>query len=504
MKKTGFNRKQEKEHAMLEIIPEKQFPLSPYLYMQFAEPLGNADSSVDAAWDYVGCRWQPDTVALLQYLAPPMIRWGGCFASYYHWRDAVGPRDKRKPMLNLCWDGMFSNQVGTAEFMELCHLLGSEPLMCVNMESDGRSTWAEPFPGTDLRGTAQEAAEWVAYCNDPSDPLRRKHGAEAPYRIRYWQIGNETSYGYWEANGKRKLVRDGFSCSEAAEATLRFARAMRNIDSELRLIAWGDDGWAPEICERTGELIDLIAFHCHFNCNRNNSGTILTSRYYRQEPAQAWEQLMRAGTFLEAKIKELEEQTRPYGKRLAMTEGHFCIDDGRDRGDVLCSWAAGVAYARNLNIFARHGERLEIATSADFFGNRWRVNAVMLPTPAYAFRPYLMPVGEVMGLFSRHSGKFSIPVTCTEPYADITASMDGNRIFLHIVNTSPEHGVDLPFHIASRTIRQADAWEICADPWDEINALEPERFRPRKRKIDPQSYRLPAAGVAAVELILEP
>ena len=36
---------------MIQIIPRPLYPLSPYLYMQFAEPLGNADSSVDAAWD---------------------------------------------------------------------------------------------------------------------------------------------------------------------------------------------------------------------------------------------------------------------------------------------------------------------------------------------------------------------------------------------------------------------------------------------------------------------
>ena len=43
-------------------------------------------------------------------------------------------------MLNLCWDGIYSNQVGTAEFMDLCRMLGAEPLICVNMESDGRRT----------------------------------------------------------------------------------------------------------------------------------------------------------------------------------------------------------------------------------------------------------------------------------------------------------------------------------------------------------------------------
>ena len=181
---------------MIQIIPRPLYPLSPYLYMQFAEPLGNADSSVDAAWDFIGSRWQPPAVEILKTLAPPMIRWGGCFASYYHWREGVGPRSRRKPMLNLCWDGIYSNQVGTAEFMDLCRMLGAEPLICVNMESDGRRTWAEPFPGAKRCGSAREAAEWVAYCNEPGHKLRVLHGAPDPYNVRYWQIGNETSYGY--------------------------------------------------------------------------------------------------------------------------------------------------------------------------------------------------------------------------------------------------------------------------------------------------------------------
>ena len=33
------------------IDPEPRFPLSPYLYMQFMEPLGTTDGSVAAAWD---------------------------------------------------------------------------------------------------------------------------------------------------------------------------------------------------------------------------------------------------------------------------------------------------------------------------------------------------------------------------------------------------------------------------------------------------------------------
>lgn len=488
---------------MIKIEPQVQCHRSPYLYMQFAEPLGNADSSVDAAWDYVNHCWRPDVLEVLKRLAPPMIRWGGCFASYYHWRDAVGPREQRKPMLNLCWDGVFSNQIGTAEFVDLCRALGAEPLMCVNMESDGRPTWAEPFPGANFRGSAEEAAEWVAYCNDPADTLRRSHGRKEPFGIRYWQIGNETSYGYWTADKERKFVRDGFDCSRTIEVTRRFAKAMRAVDPTLKLIAWGDDNWTPRICEELGELIDMVAFHCHFPSHRDLENDVLADHYYRQSPQAVWNQLMNTCVQLERKIEAMKMQAAPYGKHLAMTESHYCIDDGHNRGDVLSCWAAGVAYARNLNVVERHADVLDIATSADFFGNRWQVNAVMLPTPAYVGKPYLMPVGEVMRLFCRYSGEYSVPVECGDAAADVTASMTGDKIYLHIVNTSADQPLPLSLRVAGRTIGKATAWEIAASPWAEVSMVERDLFRPNRRTVDPAAYRLPPAGVAALVLELE-
>ena len=42
--------------------------------------------------------------------------------------------------------------------------------------------------------------------------------------------------------------------------------------------------------------------------------------------------------------------------------------------------------ARLLNVHTRHGDVLKIATAADFCGNRWQVNAIMIPTPRAAMR----------------------------------------------------------------------------------------------------------------------
>ena len=89
-----------------------------------------------------------------------------------------------------------------------------------------------------------------------------------------------------------------------------------------------------------------------------------------------------------------------------MTECHFAIP-GRDRCDVLSTWAAGVAYARILNNHQRHGDVLKIATAADFCGTRWQVNAVMIPVPQGG-KAYLMPVARVMQLYRHHIGSHAV------------------------------------------------------------------------------------------------
>jgi hypothetical protein len=43
--------------ATIEIDPKPLFELSKHLYMQFMEPLGTTDSSVEAAWDHKTDNW---------------------------------------------------------------------------------------------------------------------------------------------------------------------------------------------------------------------------------------------------------------------------------------------------------------------------------------------------------------------------------------------------------------------------------------------------------------
>src|SRR5688500_15761974 len=94
------------------------------IYGQFAEHLGRGiyegvwvgeDSKIPNTRGY-----RNDVVEALKKLKVPVVRWpGGCFADEYHWRDGIGPRDKRPVKVNTHWGAVEEpNSFGTHEFLD--------------------------------------------------------------------------------------------------------------------------------------------------------------------------------------------------------------------------------------------------------------------------------------------------------------------------------------------------------------------------------------------------
>lgn len=305
-------------------------------------------------------------VDITRELAPTLMRWGGCFISYYRWKEGVGQQNQRKPMINLLWGGIYNNQVGTAEFVNFCRRVGADPLMCVNFESDGRKKWkTDPFGSVRTAGP-EEAAEWVAYCNNPSNRTRIGHGRKETLDIKLWQIGNETSYD-----------PDSIDVETAARRTLAFAKAMRRSDPSIELIGWGESGWAKRMHEIAGEELQYLAFHNGFGPGGEDSP--LRGIEYRRDWDRTWHYFMNAYKMPESRILEMKEQVRSFDIPLAITEAHFFLP-GRNRCEALSTWAAGVSNARILHVYERNGDIIKIGTLADFCGTRWQNNAVMIPT----------------------------------------------------------------------------------------------------------------------------
>lgn len=450
------------DSAAVRIDPAPRFDISPWLYMQFMEPLGVTDSSVEAAWDYNRDDWRADFVETVKDLAPGVIRWGGLYSRYYKWREGTGPAAQRPWMRNYIWGGKETNRVGTDEFIGLCRSTGAEPLFCVNFLADGEARFK------DRAGDAGEAADWVSYA-----------------KTQLWQIGNETSYG-----------NVTFKKEEAIRHTIEFARAMKQRDPSIRLIGWGDSGWAPDMVKQAGEHLDYIAFHMMGQSPRRTD-TVLKGNLYQSHPEQAWQELLELADQVETRLQRVEDSM---SFSIAVTEGHLSLRP-HNANPILTEWLSAPYHARSLNIYQRHGARVKIATAADFEGNRWTVNAVMLPTPGG--RSYLLPAGAIARLFKRYNGTQGVSVGSAPASLDIAASRSGNTIWLHVANLEYSRSVEASFSVDGRSIASGRVLQIAPENLRQAaNPEEPDVFRPKEFPLTTPSWRFPAGAVAVVELNL--
>ena len=110
-----------------------------------------------------------DLYQAVKALRPAFIRWpGGCFAERYHWRDGVGPPQKRIPRPNYTWGGIDPNTFGTDEFVALCRALGAEPVVCLNIGQHEAPDRLDAY--------LAEALDWIEYSNaEASTPLSLIH-----------------------------------------------------------------------------------------------------------------------------------------------------------------------------------------------------------------------------------------------------------------------------------------------------------------------------------------
>jgi alpha-L-arabinofuranosidase len=238
-------------------------PIDPNLFGSFLEHLGRAiyEGIYDPGSKLSDSNgFRKDVMDEIKHLHVPIIRYpGGNFVSGYNWLDGVGPKKDRPFVLDKAWNSLNSNQFGTNEFLAWCKLVGTEPLMGLNL-------------GT---GTAEQAADLVEYCNIEKgtrwSDLRRKHGIAEPYKIERWCLGNEMD-GPWQI-GHMSATEYGLKAADAA-------RQMHYVDPSLQLIACGSSGpfmptyleWDREVLEQCYDYVDGLSLHRYFDNSETTGG----------------------------------------------------------------------------------------------------------------------------------------------------------------------------------------------------------------------------------------
>jgi len=193
-----------------------------------------------------------DVIELVKELGVSTIRYpGGNFVSGYRWEDGVGPRDQRPRRLDLAWHSTETNEIGLDEFATWLREVDSELMYAVNLGTRG----------------VQEALDVLEYANVRSgtelSERRIANGAVEPHGIRMWCLGNEMD-GPWQLGHG--------TAREYGRVAVKAARAMRQVDPTLELVACGSSSaqmptfaeWERTVLEETYDEVDYISCHAYY------------------------------------------------------------------------------------------------------------------------------------------------------------------------------------------------------------------------------------------------
>jgi alpha-N-arabinofuranosidase len=325
--------------------------------------------------------FDPDAVAMAKSMHITELRFGGNFSSYYHWREGIGPEDKRPTMKNIAWGIPEYNILGTDEFLQLCDLLGAVPQFDLNMGS----------------GTPEEAADWVRY-------IKSHHSGPVIY-----ELGNEL-YGKWQVGYP--------TLNEVAARTLSFSHAVRAVDAKAEIIAtgqgpMGQGKWnAAQLANPPGTFDDLSL---HFILGTNHPIDEQAGPDF--VAAAAYALPFAVGPYFDKVQAQVDANPELRGKvHFAVTEWLFNSKGYGERNftDESPSWmneGGAVLAAGFLNTVLRHTDDVNLTdmTGLMEFAGVWKRREQVYAVPAfYAFQMYTAVKGDTVLPVTTDSGSYSV------------------------------------------------------------------------------------------------
>jgi alpha-L-arabinofuranosidase len=439
------------------------------IYGQFAEHLGSG--IYGGMW--VGPEskipnirgWRKDVVGALKDLHVPVVRWPGCcFADEYHWREGIGPRDKRPVKVNTNWGGVEENNaVGTHEFFDLVEQIGADAYVNGNL-------------GT---GTAQETAEWIEYMTADGKStlaqLRAKNGHPKPFKVAFFAIGNEA----WGCGGQ--MTPEYYTNLYNQYQT--FIRAKQEYKPKL-IASGGNDSdltWTDYLSKNIRGDGGAITFHYY---------TIPTGNWDKKGDAigfgeDQWFSTLKGTLAMDDIIKKNVAKLEQNDPKKKFT---FVVDEwgtwydpepGTNPGFLVQqnSLRDAVLAALNFNIFHAHADRVSmtnIAQMVNVLQSMIRTNndkMVLTPT-YYAFKMYV-PFQDATSLPVTLAnnpqytfGNAGIPAVS----ASAARGKDG-KLYLALVNSNPKEAVDVAVDVAGGKAVSASGSVLTAPTMDAHNTF---------------------------------
>jgi len=442
-----------------------------------------------------------DVVAALRQLNIPVLRWpGGCFADEYHWKDGIGPREKRPSMINTHWGGVVEdNSFGTHEFMDLVDQLGTDAYITGNVGS----------------GTAQEMMEWIEYMTSdaisPMANLRRQNGREKAWRLPYFGIGNEP----WGCGGN---MRPEYYADEFR----KYNTFIKNYDRTrpvYRIAAGansGDTNWTDVLMTMVGRRMNGLSVHYYTlptgNWSKKGSATVFGEA--------EWFATLKGTLVMDERLTKhgaIMDKTDPQ-KRIGLVVDEwgtwYDVEPGTEPGFLYqqSTLRDAMVAALNFHIFHRHADRVSMANIAQ------TVNVLQAMILTDKEKMIRTPTYWVFEMFKGHQGGTYLPVELTSPdyafgsdripavSASATKAADGTTVVLSLVNTNPNAGVTLNVTLTGIAPSSATGRILTAPTMQTHNtfaapdAVKPVAFTGARLAGGALEVKLPAKSVVVIEL----
>ena len=443
-----------------------------------------------------------DVVAALKAIHVPNVRWpGGCFADEYHWRDGVGPQSARRVHVNTNWGGVPElNSFGTDEYMDFIDQIGSEAYVSVNVGS----------------GSPEEASDWLEYMTAPTVTTlakeRAANGHPEPYKVKLLGLGNEN----WGCGGAMSPEHYVEEMKRFAHYTHNFNPAQHDKDQMKRIAVGWDSGksdyteavmkaWASKVYSWDIEGVSLHNYVVggwppHF------VATGFGEDDYAATIREAFnmDKLIAQQTAIMDKYdpaKKVFLSVDEWGAWLAPTPGSnpgFLAQQNSLRDGILA--------AVNLNIFARHADRVKVANIAQMINVLQAMiftdGPRMVLTPTYHVFKMYVPFQDAKLVPMSFDGGRYVHGKDAMPRLDSVAARDKEgHLWLSLINTDPNAPVSVHLDHA----RSATGQVLTAAKVDAVNTFAaPDQVMPRPFKAQGSAKGLtievPAKAVMVVRL----
>lgn len=448
-------------------------------------------------WQERARRPDPDIVRLTRDLGVSLIRYpGGIYSDFYHWKDGVGPFEKRPEVVHQPGSQDRSRpNFGTDEALDFARQVGGELMITVNA-------------GT---GTAQEAADWVRYVNGKA------------LRVRYWEVGNELYIDDGAPTTKTVTIDPATYAARFRE----FARAMRAADSRIKIGAIGGENqgryafvhypnWNRIVLERAGDQMDFLAVH---------NGYAPPLKEDREDLRTVYRAMLAAPVLFARNLKVIAQQIADYTPsrasqiRIAVTEwgplfqmdfkGRY-VDHPKTLGSALFVASALKTLLESPQTEIANFWFLNDVSVLGWIGSRngdFPPNPVWAPTARYyAFQLYTRHFGTQLVQSGVESPTFNsagvafLDAVRDVPYLDIVSSLseDGRQLYILGINKHFDNAIEASITLRNfKPAASATAWTLTGtgiDAHTGTTVIKVPGLSVGKQAEDPQHKRFSKGG----------